>query len=128
LKSEHLKRRLRNLQKSNQRKPGIKILFSSKADLDKTNKALEEFCRAGEIPVGKDRIIILVYGGYASGFGGMQFYCYSTPNESPSSFLKSAFPFSTAYESIVWVKDLEGNTLWQNRDFNEDGSLKQKIK
>ncbi|OGZ31958.1 MAG: hypothetical protein A2V69_03560 [Candidatus Portnoybacteria bacterium RBG_13_40_8] len=93
----------------------IKIFFTTEADLVWLNKHLVEHWQK---KVGPDRVLTLEMGSFHPGWGGIQFYIHRPP------LAPVAFGFS--YDFIIWIKDVKGKTLWQNRDYNEDGSPKQK--
>jgi len=111
-------------QTTNQTKPGISILFC-KNDVGEINKLLTKDYFEGSLnPVGEDCVLTLPVGLYGAGFGGLQFYCYGSA-KSDEAYLLPACPFCTGYNSVVWIKDLDGNILWKNWNYNEDGTGKQ---
>jgi hypothetical protein len=116
-------------QDSKQVEPGIKIFFTKTADLNQLNEVLtKEYFGGSKPPVDDSRLLILPLGGYTVGGGAIQFYCYRLPSKDFQCFLGPAFPFFVPYDAVVFIKDLNNKTLWQNWDYNEDGSLKEKEK
>lgn len=113
-------------QNAKQIKPGISIFF--KKNIEELNKLLREkyFTGVGE-PVGENGILNLPQGVFATAMGSFEFHCYSSVREGKGRgcYLRPAFPVSCDYDDVVWVKDLEGNILWQNWYYNEDGTEKE---
>lgn len=96
-----------------QEKPGILIFFSEGADLKRLNTILRRYFLSGS-PIKEDRLLSLPAGSASAGFGGLTFYCYSSFDDDSDCRMAPAFPFSVGYNSVAWIKDLNGKILWKN--------------
>ena len=90
------------------------VFFSDQADLEWISENFWQHNFSRYILM--DRILKLGPSQFHDGCSGLQFHVYRAP--------LAPIPFCVPYDAVIWIKDGEGKILWQNRNYNEDGSLK----
>lgn len=107
-------------------KPGITVVVSTKV-----KDALLEICEKAAYPRQEaeevaEGIWYLKFpkGLYSAGGGGMQFYL-EPGREKGQPMYKAKYPLATPYNDVIRVEG-EGNYLWQNTNYNWDGTPKNK--
>lgn len=114
-------------QVAKQKKPGILVLFSLRADVSKLNERLRQYVGGISSPIKTDRLLRLPLGGFVPCQQGLELRCYQSFEEiTPGCLVFPAFPFPVDYTWIVWIKDLKGKFLFRNDDYQPSGVPKRK--
>jgi hypothetical protein len=91
----------------------MEIFFNDQANLE---WIIENFWRNNfSRYVLTDRNLKISASIFQIGHSGLQFDVGRAP--------LATIPFCVPFNAVIWVKNGEGNVLWQNQNYNEDGSL-----